>query len=273
MADALYSGARGRIDLAAIGKLGPSWVVQPKIDGVFARLVTDARGRLVASAMRSGAPLPCDVHHELAAGRLWPRSAILVAEVEAFTEASQRARAARGHALAHVFDVQRIDGADVTREPYRVRRDHVCRAEAELELARTDRDRRGRYQVRPLRWTVILQKPPHMVDAAMAEWVAPGGEGLVAVALGARLGAKGAKRKFKPVSTLDVVVVEVGDRAIVTWWQAAQKRIVVSRPASLVVTVGDMLELVHESYYDDGTPKFARVSRTRPDLVSVTATR
>jgi len=264
--DQLYCGANGRIDLPAISRLGSGWVVQPKIDGVYCRLVTSARGRLVASAMRSGTALPANVHRELAQARLWPADSVLVAEVEAFTEAAQRARAARGHAQAWVFDVQRVNGRDVTREPYSVRRDHVMRAEAELELARSDRDRRGRYQVRPLRWTVVPQWPASMVDTAMAEWVAPGGEGLVAVALNAPLGARGSKKKCKPSNSIDVVVLEVGPRALVTWWQAAQMRVVVSRPRSFSGVPGAVVEIVHEGFYDSGEPKFARVLRPRPDL-------
>jgi hypothetical protein len=175
--------------------------------------------------------------------------------------------------MAHVFDVQRVAGRDVTSEPYRVRRDHVMRAQAELELARTDRDRRGRYQVRPLRWTVVPQMPASMVDTAMAEWVAPGGEGLVACSLDARLGASGAKKKCKIASTIDVTVIAVDARALSVRWLAAGRTFAVSRPRSLCVVPGDVVELRHEGHYDDGLPKFPRVSRTRPDLVSVTATR
>jgi hypothetical protein len=63
-----------------------------------------------------------------------------------------------------------------------------------------------------------------------------------------------------------LVVVAVSARALTAVWTTGQMRVTISRPASLDVAVGDVVELTHEGFHDGGQPRFARVARVRADL-------
>ena len=279
--DQLYAGAAGAIALERIRGLGSSWALQRKLDGAYSIVSTDARGRVSAALTRSGEPLPPD----LLRGVRWAPNAVLCGEAEAYAERGVRARELRGHACLWLFDALRLDGRDLSALPYRERRDALRRAEAELAEGDVDRpwheDRHdrahdlasGRYTRRtPRSWRrvrIVDQLPVSRLDDALA-WIDDATdcptEGIVCVNLDAPIGRRGSKVKYKPVSTIDVVVTQLDARALVCHWIAADKRVVVARPRSLDVTVGSVVEIRHESFYADGTPRFARVSRTRPDL-------
>ena len=284
--DALYCGAVGTIAVDRLTTLGSGYVVQPKSDGIYGIVSVDRSGRVSSIVTRSGDVLGPSLMAEFS-GLRWVRDSILIAEIELWTEPSNRAAATRGYRMIHVFDAHRVNGRDVSRESYRVRRDAVMRAES--ELVNFDRDepwfedtqgdahdlKSGRYTTpMPRSWRriqVVPQSPSRLAETAWQRWVdqqhAGPVEGLVAVALDAPIGARRAKLKAKLTTTIDVVVTHVDATAMTVYWSAANQRLAVHRPSSLVdVAIGSVLEVTHEGFYENGLPRFARVLRTRRDL-------
>lgn len=280
----MYAGAGKRLDLAAARRLGAGWAVQRKIDGVYATLTTDRRGRIANAITRSGEVLGPGALSAYR-GVWWSADSVLCAELELWTEAARRTVAARGYAIVHAFDAIRVGGRDVSREPYRVRRDALMRQQVALELSGRDQPwsedaqgdahdlGTGRYCERtPRGWRrvqVVEQLPVARLDQAWSEWVGrEGGEGLVAVRLDAPLGARGSKRKIKPTSEIDCVVLSYDSGAARLWWTSAARAIVVSRSPRRALTVGEVVEVRHDGFTDAGDPKFARIVRRRPDLAA-----
>jgi hypothetical protein len=280
----MYAGAGARLDLAAARRLGQSWVVQRKIDGIYATVTTDRRGRIANAITRAGEVLGPGVLASYR-GVTWAPDSVLACELELWTESARRTVEARGYAIAHAFDAIRVGGRDVSRESYRVRRDALMRAQVALELGGRDQPwtddaqgdahdaGTGRYCSRvPRGWRrvqIVEQLPAARFDVAWADWVErEGGEGLVAVNLDAQLGARGSKRKIKPTSEIDCVVVGFDSRAAQLWWTSAARSIIVSRSPNRALTVGEVVEVRHDGFTDAGLPKFARIARRRPDLAA-----
>lgn len=284
--DPSYAGAAGKVlTLGDVAKLGSSYVAQPKLDGIYSRIATDSQGRIASITTRNGQVLGANLMADFEGVR-WMPDSIIAAEVELWTETSNRAAALRGYRQIYAFDALRVGGVDVSHEVYRVRRDALMRAQASLEDG--DRDKpwtedehhrahdlgSGKFTRRvPLGWRRVRVVPQVTIahaDEAWSEWVVRGEvgpcEGLVAVALDAPLGARKAKLKVKESDTIDVVVTAVGARALTAYWPQAKKTVAVARPKSLMVAVGDVVSLTHEGFYDGLTPRFARVARQRPDL-------
>lgn len=287
--DSLYSGAAGKtLARTELASLGSSYVVQPKLDGIYGYVSTDRTGRISSIVTRTGEVLGPALMAEFRGVR-WMPDSLVVAELELWTEASNRAAAIRGYRMLYPFDAQRVGGRDVSREMYRVRRDALLRAEVEVESRGPDRPwvedeqgdahdlKSGRYtKATPLGWRrvrVVPQLPVACADRAWTSWVdgqdAGPCEGLVAVALDGQLGGRRTKLKIKDATTIDAVVTAVGARSIAAHWVAGQRTVTVSRPASAVaVTIGDVVELRHESFHDDGAPRFCRYVRVRRDLAA-----
>lgn len=289
MTRADYAGAGSLLDPVAGTSLPHSrWAWQPKIDGCYVRLSTDRDGRIATMLHRDGHPVSRDNADGLLGLAIGVPDSILLGELEAMTDAGRRARETRGHALVHLFDVARMAGDDVSREPYETRYGWLHRWQAYLEciepeVARvgvgangtTRRSAGGRYaQARPrdLRRLPIvpLRRGPGAGEALWREHVEiGGGEGLVAVDLRARLGARGAKRKIKQTDTIDCLVLSVGPRAATLAYRGHPFVVSAAGKVGRELRPGMVVECAHNGWYESGvTPKFARLVRTRPDRVS-----
>jgi hypothetical protein len=276
-----YAGARGRrLAIGAALELGAGWGWMPKIDGVYLRITTDRTGRIVTLLQRSGRPL---VGTDLIGVATGVPDAVLHGEGEAHTEAGRRAAAARGWPAIHLFDVSRVRGRAIDREPYAARyaRLHVYQALAELggrhnwwtvDDQGDAHDGAGRYcrpAPRDLRRCPVV---PLVRTRAAAEQLwrdhveLAGGEGLVAVRLAAPLGVRRCKVKVKATDTIDCRVLECrGGVALLAWGggtftTSARGRWSTLRPGALV-------EVAADGYYEAGaTPRFARIKRLRSDI-------
>lgn len=286
-ADSTYAGASGtNVDPEELHKLGSGYVLQPKQDGIFGLVSTDKTGRVSNIVTRTGEILGANLMAEFRGVR-WAPNSLIVAEVELWTEASNRIAETRGYRMIHAFDAHQVGGVDLSSEPYRVRRDALMRAESQLVNDDVDRPwneddegdahdvKTGRYQAKvPKGWrrvSVVPQLPVGAASEAWAAWVDGGTcgpcEGLVAVALEAKLGAKRSKLKSKRTSTIDATVTAMSDRAVSLYWLAGQRTITVSRPKTIAFKVGAVVELVHEGFHESGEPRFCRALRLRPDLL------
>ena len=272
-----YVGATGRITLEQACALdGRAWAAQPKVDGCYGRITTDRTGRVVTVLTRAGRPLDAGLVG-LATGI---PGAVLHAEVEAHTEAGIRAAASAGFARAHLFDVTAVAGRSVAALPYGERYALLHAHHTASEMDRRDpwvvddqgdvHGLDGRY-CRPVpadyrRFPIVPQHRGAGVREMWRSYVERGGgEGLVIVALGARAGARNAKRKVKPIDTLDCTVAAADDRAAVLVYGG--HRFTVSARADRKLSPGDIVEVAHNGWYEAGaTPRFARIIRRRADL-------
>lgn len=282
-----YVGAGARIDRDRGLELDPRrWAWQPKVDGVYARISLDQRGRVSNVLSRAGRPL-AEARDLLGIVAGAPDS-VLHGELEAHTEAGNRA-ALRGWRCVHVFDVTRANGRDVSAAPYTQRYGVLHEMQAAIELD-------GRARVRS--WTVDAGGAAHSATTGRFVRAIPrdlrrfpivplargfgageqlwlehvergGGEGLVAVRLDAAAGARGGKRKIKATDTLDVVVIASDGRAAIVGF-AGHTFAVASSGA--MYAAGEVLEVAHDGWYENATvPRFARVVRRRLDLASAPA--
>lgn len=278
-----YAGAAGRCSLADAAALGARWVLQPKVDGCYARAHLDGRGRIERVLSRTGAELERSlVGHLLGALVGWPGS-VLVGELEAHTEAGNRAAATRGWRALHLFDCVRAGARYLGREPYSARRDAMWRMQSEvvnlgLELpwAADEHGARDRAsgqwcEAVPTDWRltpIVAQRPAAQASLAWADVERNGAEGLVAVAVDASLGARGAKRKIKATSTLDCRVLSAGGGVARVEYGGAVF-VVSARGQGDELEPGDIVEVAHDGWYEAGsTPRFARLLRRRADLAA-----
>ncbi len=256
-----------------------AWAWQPKIDGTYARVTLDGRGRVLRVMSRSGSPLQAAA--DLVGIIAGPPDSVLHGELEAHTEAGVRHANTRGWAALHLFDASRLDGRDVSREPYAARYGALHRAQAQLEDRGDGRrcdwtdDATGRHHAaRDGRFVAAIPRDlrrlpivPMARGRAAGEslWRSHvevgGGEGLVAVRLDAPLGARGAKRKIKATDTIDAVCVASTPGGS-TLSYAGQTFAVGS-----VCQVGAVVEVAHDGWYESAAvPRFPRVLRSRDDL-------
>lgn len=275
--------------------LSSAWAYQPKLDGCYAVAQTDAAGRVCSVLSRNALPIPeADDLLGIVAG---PPHSVLVGELDAHTEAGIAAARARGHANLHLFDTLALDGADLSSLPYLERWGSLHRSQSVLEaecLARVTTwidDTAGAPQTRgrprcPVTGRRVSRTPRDLrrfpivplirsVADARELWrdVEAGTlEGLVAVRLDARAGAKGAKVKLKITDTLDVRVL-ASDRGAVrvatragTTQQAWRNRPVFEVGSRGQEQPGTVLEVAHHGFYKSGAPRFPRIVRRRHDI-------
>lgn len=275
--------------------IGRGWAWQPKFDGCYAEARTDAAGRLASVVSRAGRELPeaADLLGILAG----PPGSVLVGELDAHTEAGIAATAARGFANLHLFDCLALAGTDLRARPYAERWGALHRAQSAVEgdgagrletwrddaagdaltLGRPRCPTTGRRVARVPRDLRRLPIVPLLRSEADARelWrdVEAGAlEGLVAVRLDARAGARDGKVKIKVTDTIDarVVATSPGVLRVVTRsgttqraWRARPEFVIQSRGGEVP---GQVVEVAHHGYYRSGEPRFARVVRTRKDL-------
>lgn len=272
-----YAGAGARLDPERGLALSRScWAWQPKIDGTYARVTLDGRGRVARVLSRTGEEIRAAA--DLLGIVAGPPDTVYHGELEAHTEAGLRAATARGWAALHLFDCSRLDGRDLSRDAYADRYAAIHRAQAWLECDGAARrrdwtdDATGRHHNAAGRFCAAvprdLRRFPVVAlhrGAASELWRSHvelgGGEGLVAVRLDAPLGARGAKRKIKATDTIDAVCVSAsaGGSTLV---YAGRSFVVGSR-----CDVGSVVEVAHDGWYESSvTPRFPRVVRRRADM-------
>jgi len=283
-ADRLYAGAAGCISLAEIKALGAAYSVQPKHDGCYSLITFDRTGSIGSIIMRSGDLAPASIRQDFAGVR-WAPDSVLVCELEAWTEAANRLAAGRGYRIATILDAQRVSGRDVTRAPYRERRDAVFRAESLLVQDDDDRpwvpDASGRAHdpttgsfVRPVprswrRLPIVEQRPARAAEALWDDFVGrDGGEGICAINLDAPIGKRGSKLKCRASSVLDATVVRLSPSHAELRW--AGGTFIVSRLSKIGadLSVGALVECKHDGFTERrGEPRHARLVRVRRDLM------
>lgn len=258
----------------------------PKIDGCYARLTTDRRGRLTSILSRAGKSLA--LHTGSLLGRnLGLPSAVLHGELEWYSEAGLRAAATRGGLpWVHLFDCTRALGVTIESRPFAERYGWLHRWQAWEECGLDGswlseqhgfRDVESGRWVRPAKETIrALPIVPLVRTRAAAEslWTSyverGGGEGLVAVRLDAPLGKRGAKVKIKQLDTLDCTVIR-HDRGGAVLSYAGHQFVVVCRGSvNSQLAVGAIVSVAHNGWYEASvTPRFARITRVRHDLMPV----
>jgi hypothetical protein len=158
--------------------------------------------------------------------------------------------------------------------PYRERRDALYRTltaaaiDAESKLARDMNgrlhDERGRFAAHSPRVVVVPQWPLREYAARWREVVElGGGEGLVAVATEARMGARRSKLKVKQTDTLDATIVSIEPKTVLAEWRG---RCIVLGRRGLDLQVGDIVEVRHNGFHLTDIPRFASIVRVRDDL-------
>jgi ATP-dependent DNA ligase len=282
-----YCGARGRVAITEVLRLDPRrWAVQEKHDGSLAHVYLDSRGRIERLLSRSGRAFGPELVGDLVGAFVGAPDSVLVGELEAWSEAAGRAVEERGYRVCHLFDAIRVGGRYLAREPYRVRRDWLYRGQSwavqergraafEVDGEGHAHDRQGRFcRPVPRDWqlTPIVDQAAPAHAAELWERASVGGaEGLVAVALDAPIGRRGAKRKCKPTRSIDAVV-ETADRkaAIVRW--GGGSFVVSARARGLELVPGAVVEVLCDGFTERGSlPKHPRITRRRPDLEGVGA--
>lgn len=278
-----YVGAGARLDPERGLALDPDrWCWQPKRDGCYARVSLDRRGRVSTVLSRAGAPLRegADLIGILAG----PPDSVLHGELEAHTEAGNRAAAARGWRALHLFDTTRLAGRDVSGLPFaaRIAELELVRAQLGTDPARWRTDDHGdAHDVRTGRYTAAvprdLRRLPLIAAARGAGSAAVlwrdvvergGGEGLVAVRLDAPSGARNAKRKIKPTDTLDCTVLSCRGGAARLEYRG-HTFVLSARGRWGQLAAGDLVEVAADGWYERSpTPRHPRIVRVRSDLAA-----
>lgn len=274
-----YTGASGRIDIADVERLGSAFAVQPKHDGAYCHLELDAAGRIAQIRSRTGACYGQELTDGLLGEYVGAPHAVLAGELTAHTTAGNAEAERIGQRRVHLFDLVLGEGGQPVHDlAYETRRDMLWRMQTEVveqsrrelvdvhERAReratgryTDRLLRG-WQLTPIVEQVSVSRASELWDRALAGDL----EGLVVVSRRAKARARGAKRKCKPVRTLDALVLDVGPRIATCLWGSTMFTV---HKATRNVQRGDMLEIRFDGLYDTGLPRFPRIQRVRYDLM------
>lgn len=265
-----YTGATKRVTLAEARALGPRWVVQPKKDGIYARVYLDRNGRIARVFMRNGGEAPARLVSHLIGALAGAGYAEIVGELDAMTDAGEAA-AKLGPRRIHLFDCL-FDGVrSLAAEPYHVRRDALWRMQSEVQC-RAPKDQHrpfpyGRHglpgwKLTPIVEQVASSRAPWAWDAWVKE---VDGEGLVAVALDASAGARCAKMKIKEAEVIDAVAVSVSRTTVTCSWNGHLFNVARHRHH---VEAGEMVEVRHFGWESTVVmPRFASLLRVRRDLV------
>ena len=275
-----YTGAGSRLTPERGLALDPAaWAWQPKVDGVYARVSTDRRGRIFSVLSRAGQPIAAA--RSLLGLLAGPPDSVLHGELEAGTEAGRRAAALRGWAALHLFDCTRHGGRDVSGRPALERHGLLGADRAELVAAGTSNpwvvdDQGDAHDVRTGRYTRPVPRDHRrlpivpLVRDARELWgsfvVRGGGEGVVAVKLDGAAGRRGSKRKVKASDTLDCTVVAIGG-GVAELAYGGRLFLASARGRWSALPVGARVEVQADGWYEAGaTPRFARIQRLRTDL-------
>lgn len=284
-----YPGPRMRRPPGAALDLPPRrWAYMAKHDGACVRIRLDSRGRIASTLSRAG--------RELAAGRelhgivAGPPDSILWAELECHTEAGIRAAATRGYRVAWLWDCERWDGRDLSREPFAARHAALYRAHGWVEGDGAGRVRSWRCDVhgdahdaatgrytravpRDLRRLPVtpLHRGPGAGAAAWHDHVTRGGgEGLVAARLDAPIGGRGAKVKIRDGADLDAAVIRVGSGIAALHWRGVSF-LASARGRWSSLTPGQIVEVAIDGWHErTATPRHPRITRIRHDLAPAT---
>lgn len=267
-----YVGATKRVSLAEARRLCPRrWAVQEKHDGAMVRLHLDAAGRVRLAFTRAEREVPAAQLGAIRGALIGRPHAVLIGELEAFTEAGVKAAAARGQALVHLFDCLHDGERSLERLPYKARRDALWRSWVEAEdkggrVGSTPRDQGGRF-ARPRDTAlapIVAQRPLAELEDAWGSVVVDGErEGLVVVDLDAPAGARAAKLKCKPFEALDARAAAVARTTVTLEWRGALFNVGRGRHH---VEVGEVCEVRHAGWYASGCPRFPALVRIRRDL-------
>lgn len=268
-----YVGATGGIPIGEVAALGARHVIQKKHDGIYVRVYLDGRGRVAKVFMRNGAEVPAHLTTHLRGALVGTPHAELVGEFDAMTEAAEVA-AKRGPRKVHLFDCLFDGKRSLVAEPYRVRRDALYRMLARTEVHAPNDDhrpapyRRYRDPVPPgwRLFPIIEQVPTARAAWAWEAWVKePDGEGLVVVALDAKVGGRQAKRKCKPWETLDCEAVAVARTIVTCSWNGHLFNVGRGKHH---VELGEVVEIKHAGWSSVGVlPRFPAIVRVRRDKI------
>jgi ATP-dependent DNA ligase len=275
-----YAGASSRIEYSALSKLGRAYMVQPKIDGAYCHLHLDATGCIARVSSRTGRDYSGDQVSHLLGQLVGYPGAVLIGEFEAHTTAGNQAAQEFGARRVHLFDLAfGYDTRPLHHQPYSERRAELCRMQALVDTYGPGqswhhsehgiRDKStGWFATKSHRSTaltpIVPQFAPNATDELWDQVRAGRLEGLVAVAQNAPLGRRGAKRKCKPVRSIDALVMGVDSRTVLCLYGAGH--FTVSKgPRN--IQKGDMVEVKHDGFYDSTTPRFPRIERVRYDIM------
>ena len=254
-----YCGATARIAFTDALKLGSDWACQPKKDGAYCTVHTDARGRVEYIRSRNGWYFPKLHTVDLIGMHVATTRVVLVGELECESEHGWDVAKERGYPLLHLFDVLHDGDRSMVREPQRVRRDRLHRMQVEAE------DWTGK----PIstRFPIVPQYSTHSVGRWFTEALDAGDEGLVLVNVNAPLGAPSSKRKLKRVDTLDALIVGGPD----SWgywaeWSGVRFVVAKSKTHAPGAGIGAIVEIAFEGFLRSGQPKHPRIIRRRFDL-------
>ena len=275
-----YCGAGSRLTPErGLALSADAWGWMPKVDGCYARVSTDRRGRVFSVLTRAGRPLR--EARDLVGVLVGPPDSVLHGELDAHTEAGNRLASTRGWRALHLFDTTRHAGRDVSAMPALDRHALLAADRTALEQAGTvnpwaDDEHgqahavtTGRYVRRiPRDWRRFPLVPMHRDARALwSEHVERGGgEGVVAVRLAAPAGARDSKRKIKASDTLDCTVVSCGGGAALLSYRT-HLFAVSARGRWSTLTTGTHVEVAADGWYESTTaPRFARLVRVRADV-------
>lgn len=273
-----YAGARGNISITDALRLSSDrYAIQIKKDGAYCAVRLDHAGRVAQITSRTGADFG-RVADSFRGIQLGLPGSVYVGEIEGHTERGRGDAERRGFAKVHLFDILRHGDVDVSSQAYRTRRDLLYRAHSELALPENRdewcyrrsayRTRRGRFSRYPLDWT-RFEVVPQVAPARCSEWwdmaIADEIEGLVVVDLNAPLGRARAKRKLKPVDTIDGRVVEVKKSSVRVQTFGGVLSVSKGRHE---LCVGSVVSIAYSGRYASGEPKFCRIERVRTDIMA-----
>jgi ATP-dependent DNA ligase len=280
---ASYTGATGRVTLDDAARLPPRYWFQEKKDGAYVTVRIDSTGRIASILTRSGKRLPSRLGAGLLGLRTCTRDSLLHGEIDGYTQAGMRRAEAQGHSNVHLFDCTRYNGRDIGGRSYRYRygalQSHATQWEQttdgrpwSVDGAGDAHDSRGRYAKRtPSAWRrfpIVPLRHPRDLSELWTSVVDDGKrEGLVAVDTTAPVRRRRAKLKIKHTDTLDAVVVRIeGKRTAVAWPPQPDGHFVVCARTPLLYDVGDWVEITCNGFYEDGLPRYPRITRTRLEM-------
>jgi hypothetical protein len=272
-----YTGPTSRLCASRAGHLGHDWVLQVKVDGMYAKAFTNREGRIVRMLSRTGKPIRGDEARDLLGCRILPCAGIVTGELEAHTPVGVKAAAARGYPLLHLFDCLALEGqGSLLERPYNERRAAlyhawVANADAQGIHRGPGWDERGKFCTYIPRGheraPILPVHPVRRFDALWQDEVESGrAEGLVAVSWTAPVGVRRAKRKIKPYDSVDCIVLEdLGSKLAV---RSFRGEFVVQWAGKRRFRRGEVIAVRHDGFYDSGVPRFARMDRVRTDLAA-----